>query len=155
MKPMQKLLLIPFLLPLTGCAIIEIVDKATKISQTLKTTNQPIVVRCNNTNTKLINTYTIDPNKDEVIAEEWKSDQLDETKTTEIWELTERKTTSYIIENISRIAEGKDKEIGPVKIKVNLVLGEVTLSKNLHTTSDNDPTNLFCSIDLIKSSQTQ
>ena len=97
---MQKLLLIPFLLPLTGCAIIEIVDKATKISQTLKTTNQPIVVRCNNTNTKLINTYTIDPNKDEVIAEEWKSDQLDETKTTEIWELTERKTTSYIIENI-------------------------------------------------------
>ena len=108
---MQKLLLIPFLLPLTGCAIIEIVDKATKISQTLKTTNQPIVVRCNNTNTKLINTYTIDPNKDEVIAEEWKSDQLDETKTTEIWELTERKTTSYIIENVSRIPNLFDKRL--------------------------------------------
>ena len=141
-KPLSLLAL----LPLSGCTLIELADKTYKITQTLSTSNQPIRLECTNRESKIASTYIIDPNKDKVIVEEWDEDQPETTKQIEAWDLTERKPTSYIIENISRISQNKDDKRGPTKIEVNLALGQVILSKKIALQEDPDPKTLSCSI---------
>ena len=143
---MLKLLLLLTLLPLSSCTFIEVTDKTFKIVQTLATSNQPVKLECTRSDSKTAYTYIIDPNKDDVIVEEWNEDQPEATKQIEIWDLTERKPTSYVIENISRIKQNKDKKRGPMKVEVNLALDQVTLSKNLPLKADPDPKTLLCSI---------
>ncbi|QNI73604.1 putative lipoprotein [Synechococcus sp. NOUM97013] len=146
MTSMFKPLLLVCLLPLTGCTLIELTDKSFKIAQTLSTGNQPVRIECTRLGSKIANTYTIDPKQDNVIVEEWTEDQSETTKQVEIWDLTERKSTSYVIENISRIRQNKDKKRGPMKVEVNLALQEVTLSKNQPLKEDTKPQSLTCSI---------
>ena len=141
-KPLSLLAL----LPLSGCTLIELSDKTYKIAQTLSTSNKPIRLECTNRESKIASAYIIDPNKDNVIVEEWNEDQPGTTKQIEAWDLTERKPTSYIIENISRISQNKDDKRGPMKIEVNLALGQVTLSKKIALKEDPDPKTLSCSI---------
>ena len=143
---MLKPLLLLTLLPISGCTFIEVTDKTFKIAQTLATSNQPVKLECTRSQSKTAYTYTIDPNKDDVIVEEWNEDQPETTKQVEIWDLTERKPTSYVIENISRLNQNKDKKRGPMKVEVNLALDRVTLSKNLPLQADPDPKTLFCSM---------
>ena len=143
---MLKPLLLLTLLPISGCAFIEVTDKTFKIVQTLATSNQPVKLECTRSESKTAYTYTIDPNQDDVIVEEWNEDQPEATKKVEIWDLTERKSTSYVIENISRVSQNKDKQRGPMKVEVNLALDQVTLSKNLPLKADPDPKTLFCSV---------
>ena len=143
---MLKLLLLLTLLPLSSCTFIEVTDKTFKIVQTLATSNQPVKLECTRSDSKTAYTYIIDPNKDDVIVEEWNEDQPESTKQVEIWDLTERKSTSYVIENISRISQNKDKKRGPMKVEVNLALDRVTLSKNLPLKADPDRKTLFCSM---------
>ena len=143
---MLKPLLLLTLLPISGCAFIEVTDKTFKIVQTLATSNQPVKLECTRSESKTAYTYTIDPNKDDVIVEQWNEDQPEATKQVEIWDLTERKSTSYVIENISRISQNKDKKRGPMKVEVNLALDRVTLSKNLPLKEDPDSKTLLCSM---------
>ena len=145
---MKKLLLF-FLIPLSGCTVMEITNKALKISQTLNTINQPIEVKCVRTETNTAYTYTIDPSKDEVIVNEWDKHKPESEKTNETWELTERQSTSYVIENISRIEQNKDRKRGPRKVEVNLAIDQVTLSKKLPFGDDPNPIRLICSINTI------
>ena len=143
---MLKPLLLLALLPISGCTFIEVTDKTFKVVQTLATSNQPVKLECTRSESKTAYIYTIDPNKDDVIVEQWNEDQPEATKQVEIWDLTERKSTSYVIENISRISQNKDKKRGPMKVEVNLALDQVTLSKNLPLKADPDPKTLFCSV---------
>lgn len=143
---MLKPLLLLGLLPISGCTFIEVTDKTFKIVQTLATSNQPVKLECTRSESKTAYTYIIDPNKDDVIVEQWNEDQPEATKQVEIWDLTERKSTSYVIENISRVSQNKDKKRGPMKVEVNLALDQVTLSKNLPLKADPDPKTLFCSM---------
>ena len=142
---MYKPLLLLAVLPLSGCTLIEVTDKTFKIAQTLSTGNQPVRLECTNFESKTSNTYIIDPNKDNVTVEEWKEDQPEAKRQVEVWDLTERKPTSYVIENITRIGQNKDAKRGPMKVEVNLALGQVTLSKNLPFKADPDPKTLSCS----------
>ena len=113
---MLKPLLLLALLPISGCTFIEVTDKTFKIVQTLATSNQPVKLECTRSESKTAYTYTIDPNKDDVIVEQWNEDQPETTKQVEIWDLTERKPTSYVIENISRLRQNKDKKEKPASL---------------------------------------
>ena len=143
---MLKPLLLLTLLPISACTFIEVTDKTFKVVQTLATSNQPVKLECTSSESKTASTYTINPNKDDVIVEVWNEDQPEASKQVEIWDLTERKPTSYVIENISRINQNKDKKRGPMKVEVNLALDQVTLSKNLPLKADPDPKTLLGSI---------
>lgn len=152
---MFKPLFLLALVPLSGCTLMQLTDKSFKIAQTLSTSNQPIKLECTSTESKIASTYIIDPNKDDVIVEEWNENQPDTTRQIEVWDLTERQPTSYVIENISRISQNKDDKRGPMKVEVNLALGQVTLSKNIPLKKDYDSKLLSCSITALNEKETK
>ena len=123
-KPLSLLAL----LPISACTLIELSDKTYKSRKHL-----PQAISLSDSNARIekarLHAYTIDPNKDNVIVEEWNEDQPGSTKKVEAWDLTERKPTSYVIENISRVSQNKDNKRGPMKIEVNLALDRVILEQ--------------------------
>ena len=127
-KPMLKPLLLLTLLPISACTFIEVTDKTFKVVQTLAS-NQPVKLECTSSESKTASTYTINPNKDDVIVEVWNEDQP--KLQSKLKSGTERKPLA-MIENISRVSQNKDKQRGPMKVEVNIAFDRVILSKTSH-----------------------